>query len=330
MPRRTITIDGGGSAAVRSVVANGTTLTTISPRQSISLWDWLREHAAEVLARLEESGAVLLRGFEAEPAGFAGVYDSLGCFPLAYRDGHTPRSVVNGNIYTSTEYPAAETIELHSEMSYALNWPDLVMFFCQRPAVDGGETPIADNAMILRTLDPGLAKAFREKGVLYRRTFTPGVGLGWQQAFGVSDRSELERLLPELGLIGAWQQATLVVEARRPATLIDPRRKCEVWFNQAQSFHLSTLSPSLRRAIADLGEEAYPNHAYFGDGSAIPDAAMGAVRAASTGAELLVRWKQADLLILDNLRVSHGRRPYRGERRLLAALASTQAGEARS
>ena len=44
---------------------------------------------------------------------------------------------------------------------------------------------------------------------------------------------------------------------------------------------------------------------------------------------LLVRpWEQGDLVVVDNLKVSHGRKPYSGDRRVLVAMAGTTAVDA--
>lgn len=42
---------------------------------------------------------------------------------LEYRERSSPRTHVEHNIYTSTEYPAHHPIFLHNENSYAHTWP---------------------------------------------------------------------------------------------------------------------------------------------------------------------------------------------------------------
>ena len=43
-------------------------------------------------------------------------------------------------IYTSTDYPASQWIELHNEMSYSHNWPGKIYFFCAT-AAEADPTP---------------------------------------------------------------------------------------------------------------------------------------------------------------------------------------------
>ena len=64
---------------------------------------------------------------------------------LDYSYRSTPRTLVNGKIYTSTEYPAEQFIPLHNEMSYARDWAMKIWFYCIKPAAKDGETPIADS-----------------------------------------------------------------------------------------------------------------------------------------------------------------------------------------
>jgi alpha-ketoglutarate-dependent taurine dioxygenase len=45
------------------------------------------------------------------------------------------------------------------------------------------------------------------------------------------------------------------------------------------------------------------------------------VRAAFADASVAFAWQRGDLLMLDNMAVAHGRRPYRGERQVLVAMA---------
>lgn len=318
--RRRVSISTADGVIAAPKLEGGTEVCLIIPESPIELWSWLRDHRATVASWVKQYGALRFRGFHAPVAGFSQIHGCLGTIPHGYSDAHTPRTKLGNNVFTSTEYPARETIELHSEMSYAADWPGVVMFFCEVAPGKGGETPIADNHAILEKLSAKVRGPFEERGVLYSRVFVPGIGLSWQRAFGVETRIELEERLPQLDVEFLWQGPALKVYSKRPAILQHPVSGLNVWFNQASSFHVSALSPSVREALSQLNEEEYPNRVCFGDGTEISDAAIAEIREVCGQVEAVQSWQQHDLLLLDNIRLSHGRRPFSGSRRILVAL----------
>ena len=65
----------------------------------------------------------------------------------------------------------------------------------------------------------------------------------------------------------------------------------------------------------------------FGDGSPIPSSSLLAVRRAIRDETRTFDWRAGDVLLIDNILVSHGRRPYRGPRRVLSVLFYAQSSE---
>jgi hypothetical protein len=58
----------------------------------------------------------------------------------------------------------------------------------------------------------------------------------------------------------------------------------------------------------------------FGDGSAIDGDAMSLAIDLAEELTVELAWQRGDVAIVDNFRVMHGRRPFQGERRVLASL----------
>jgi len=275
---------------------------------------------------LSQVGALLLRGFgPLEPSEFARfVRDFSGRSPLGYVGGASPRVKVCEGVYTSTEYPRHYTLSLHNELSYTYSWPERLYFYCETPAAEGGETPLADSRVLLGKIDAGVVARFREKGVRYERRLHGGAGdgLSWQEAFETADRALVEEYCRR-GKVGyAWgEDGGLRMNQVRPATHVHPLTGEEVWFNQADAFHTSGMHPETYRSyISRMREEEFPLGAYHGDCSPLDPAALQHVREVMASEMSLFQWQAGDLLVLDNVLAAHGRMPFTGARRILLAM----------
>jgi hypothetical protein len=65
---------------------------------------------------------------------------------------------------------------------------------------------------------------------------------------------------------------------------------------------------------------AFPQHACFGDGSAISAATLAHIRAVTERHTLRFDWQRGDCLVIDNVLMSHGRSPFTGERKILVTM----------
>ncbi|WP_282089920.1 TauD/TfdA family dioxygenase [Streptomyces tendae] len=272
---------------------------------------------------LTRDKALVFRGFGVTPDTLDPVLDRLLPNRLAYVHGNSPRTKVGGNVYTSTEYPQEYTISMHNEMSYAHAWPARLAFFCQITPGGGGATPVLDAALWLRSLDPQVRDAFAG-GVRYVQNLHDGYGLGksWQDTFETSDRAEVEAFLKGAGAEWTWRRdGSLRVESLRPATTVHPVTGTEVWFNQADQWHPAGLGDDTAKELAQiLSEDELPQSVTFADGSPIPAEYVAQIRDRGLEHAVDVDWHAGDLLLIDNLLLAHGRRPYTGDRRVLVAM----------
>ncbi|QKW28608.1 TauD/TfdA family dioxygenase [Streptomyces seoulensis] len=290
------------------------------PEELLRRVDDLREGLSGALVREK---ALVFRGFGITPETLDPVLDRLLPNRLAYVHGNSPRTKVGGNVYTSTEYPQEFTISMHNEMSYAHAWPTRLAFFCQITPGGGGATPVLDAALWLASLDPEVRSAFAD-GVRYVQNLHDGYGLGksWQDTFETSDRGEVEAFLKVAGAEWDWRRdGSLRVESLRPATTVHPVTGAEVWFNQADQWHPAGLGDETSKELAQiLGEDELPQSVTFADGSSIPAEYVLQVRDRGLDAAVDVDWHAGDLLLIDNVLLAHGRRPYTGDRRVLVAM----------
>lgn len=277
---------------------------------------------ADFGALLVEHKALVFRDFGVAPNALEPVLDRLLPNRLAYVHGNSPRTKIGQNVYTSTEYPAEFTISMHNELSYAAQWPSRLLFFCEIAAQTGGATPVVDAALWLELLDPQVREAFAG-GVRYQQNLHGGLGLGksWQDTFETDKREEVEAFLAESEAEWQWTRDGLRVIQIRPATTRHPATGAEVWFNQADQWHPAGLGDETAAALAKvMRADQLPQSVAFADGSPIPDEYVIQVRDRALAAAVDVDWRAGDLLLIDNVLVGHGRRPYSGDRRVLVAM----------
>jgi len=292
--------------------------------EGLDLAAWAVANREILEGHLATTGGVLLRGFGVETvAEFQGVIQALYGQLLGYSDRVQPRSLVSDKVYTSTEYPPEQWIELHNESSYAHTWPLRIAFFCQLPSPTGGATPIADCRRILAAIDPEVRRRFVERQVTYVRNFGEGFGITWQTAFQTAEREEMEEFCRRNGVQVEWKEhGRLRTRSVRPVAVRHPRTGEEVWFNAAVSSHISTVEPATRAALlAEYSEEDLPKNSLYGDGAPIEPEVLDEVRRAFRQETVAFPWQKGDILLLDNMLVAHGRAPYAGPRKVVVAMA---------
>lgn len=267
--------------------------------------------------------ALVLRGFGVAEAGLTEAMDALLPNRLAYVHGNSPRTKVGDNVYTSTEYPADQTISMHNELSYALHWPARLLFYCAREPATGGATPVVDGQVWLDALDAQVREAFAG-GLRYTQNLHGGSGFGksWQDTFETGDRAVVDAFLAGNQAVWVWKpDGGLRVDLLRPATTKHPVTGAEVWFNQADQWHPAALDEETAEALGELfAPEDMPQTVCFADGSPIPADYVRQIRDRGLAAAVDVDWRLGDLLLIDNVSVGHGRRPFTGPRRILVGM----------
>ncbi len=289
--------------------------------------DWLRQHQDRIATEIAQAGAVLFRetGIRTS-ADFGRACQALTPTLLPYIGGATPRSSIEGLVYTSTEYAAQASIPLHCEATYLPQVPRRIWFFCRVAPTDRGETPLGDMRRVRARLPAALVDEFRERGLVYLTNLRggPGFGKSWQQSYGSEDRDVVEARLREQSAEWTWNDdGGLVVRMRAPALLRHSVTGEEIWTNQAVNWHPAYFGPAhVAKMRAAFGAEArFPKTVTFGDGGSIPAAAIETIAAALEAEEHAFAWRRGDVVLIDNEVVAHGRRPFSGERAIDVAMA---------
>lgn len=285
--------------------------------------DWVNENLAKLQGELAVHGAILFRGFPLKTdLDFDAFIQFFGLENFTYTDSlsNAVRRNRTERVFTANEAPANIAIYLHHEMAQTPVYPSALFFFCEHPATSGGATPLCRSDVLLAQMEavmPAFVQACEEKGVKYTNTMPDqedlqsGQGRSWRSTLNAHDKACAEAKLHSLGYQWQWlaQDNLRVTTPVLPAvrTLDDGRR---VFFNQL--------------IAAFQGWQDSRNVAQksicFGDGSVIDPQAMAAVIELAEGLSFDMAWQAGDVALVDNSLVMHGRRPFYGERRVLASL----------
>ena len=298
---------------------------------AVSLPSWLAAHRDQCAAHLRVHGALLFRGFQAPTIEeFEALLGDFSGELLHYTYGSTPRALVSGRVYTSTEYPSALRIPLHNEMCYARQWPMKLALLCITPAASGGETPIADSRRIYAHMPPAIRARFAALGVMYVRNYGAGLDVSWQDSFRTDSRAAVADFCRSAGIEYQWSgDDGLRTRQVCQGVAQHPETGEQVWFNQAHLFHVSNLDAQTRALLTDnVSIEHLPRNALYGDGSPINDADLDTVRQVLDQHAVRFPWQRGDVLLLDNMLAAHGREAFSGTRRVVVGMNQSFAQDA--
>lgn len=292
--------------------------------KGVNLVDWASQNRGYIEEELLKHGAILFRNFNVKNlVEFEQVIVAICDEALEYLYRASPRTQVGGRIYTSTDYPADQSIYPHNEHAYSPTFPLKILFFCQTPTAQGGETPIGRNRNIMQRIQPEILDRFIQKKVMYMRNFGDGFGLPWQTVFQTDNKAGVEEYCRNNNLQFEWKEGDrLRTRQVGPAVVKHPQTGEKIWFNHATFFHVSTLSEKIRTALeSGFQEKDLPTNTYYGDGTPIEPSVLEHLRDAYQQEMISFPWEKGDVLLLDNMLAVHGRNPFVGHREVLVGMA---------
>lgn len=285
--------------------------------------DWLSCNAPHVTNILRQNGALLLRSLPIQGSKkLERVLTILfGDELLEYNYRSTPRTKMRGRIYTSSEYHPEETIGLHNENAYSNAWAMNIGFYCVKPSDTGGATPIASSQKVYASIPNAIREKFENRQLLYVRNYGE-IDLPWSEVFQTEDREEVEKYCTNNKIQFEWiGNHGLRTKQSANAAYSHPVTGEKLWFNQAHLFHVSSFSNVVSESLLNtFKKEDLPRNVYYGDGGDIEVEALEHIRNAYQKNMIAFDWREGDLLLLDNMRYSHGRQPYVGSRRILVGM----------
>ena len=281
---------------------------------------WIARHRDELVERLADEGALLLRGFCCDtPAALERAVVATG--DALYDTTEHPRTQLGRSVFTPVTYPSREFLFARrpEQPPADLAGEDLVRVPEACPD-SGGETVGRRRSRGPRRHRFGSVKAHRV-GPHVCPAYGGGLGRDWRAVFATDDRDAVEEQCRAHGLSWSWDQDTLTTRTVQPGVKRHPGTGKPCWVGQLLHFHPAALPAPTRAALTTLyGTDGFLRDCRHADRSPIDDAVVAKVIDAYRAVERACRWQVEDLLLVDNVRAAHGRRAYDGARKLLVML----------
>jgi alpha-ketoglutarate-dependent taurine dioxygenase len=258
---------------------------------------------AYVTALVQEHGVLLVRDPDASLDDFVTLSEKIMSPMVHHATGTVERDPVSGDSRTSTVNKGADDIPLHREGSYAPGCPDLLMFYCARPAASGGATQVCDGVEILRNLPDEVRERAADLELCWRWTAPPD---RWQSTLGAKTPDEarlrmagLRRTLPGYESLEARFEGDLLHGTFRTPCVIPTRWSGQSAFcNSLLLHHFRAPNEFYERELIEVSQP---------DGSPVPADLLAAARETAQRLTVDVSWDTGDILIVDNSRFMHGR-----------------------
>jgi alpha-ketoglutarate-dependent taurine dioxygenase len=285
---------------------------------------WAAEHRDALRAVVADHGSVLVRGLGLRDAAEVGaVLQRLASGLMSEREAFAPRRTYSDGVYSSSKWPPNQPMCMHHELSYALEFPGLMLFACLTAPTGGGATAVADSATVLAALPTELITRFEREGWLLTRSYNDEIGASVTEAFGTEDRAAVEAYCRANAIEFEWQpDGGLRTRQRRSAVVHHPATGRRCWFNQIAFLNEWTIVPEVREYLVDVyGADGLPFNTRFGNGDPIDEDVvqlLNRIYEANTARE---PWRPGDLMLVDNVRTAHSREPFEGPREVLVAMA---------
>lgn len=309
--------------------------------------DWFNQ-------QLDTYGAILFRGFEVEDAEqFQKVLELLNVqLESVYHFGSAHRVRITDKIFTSSEAPPDRIIAPHNELNMVPMRPSVLAFFCQIQPDIYGETPIINTEKLFDNLSPSLQYKIANFPQRFVR-YVPKHLL--EIVFEGLLQEEITRLLQKQGFDFNWQEdgsiyfeCSYITLFSHPKTsrlcfslsIVDSLVSREWYRNIGQRYSFwkrlyynwlpanlyKTFQQGLTTAatVVDSSQKRTSTlNTYFLNEDS-QDTEMTQAEAQELGkAEWknasVFKWKQGDILVMDNLQVAHSRLNTKLKRKILTA-----------
>ena len=287
---------------------------------------WIAGNCSALDAKAAEHGAILFRGFPlVTDQDFDRFVAAFGFPGFTYEDSlsNAVRTNRTERVFTANEAPADVNICLHHEMAQTPIYPSKLFFFCEKPAEQGGATPLCRSDVLFERMTkemPRFAADCAEKGLLYSHVMpavddaASGMGRSWQSTWKAKTPQEAETRMTALGYSWEWLDDGCL-------KVTTPRLQAVKQLDNGRTSFFNQLIAAFHGWKDDRNDPA--KSITFGDGSSLDRAIMDRIIEMAEQITFNVPWQAGDVALVDNYVTMHGRRTYQGTRRVLASLVAS-------
>lgn len=290
---------------------------------------------------LSKHGAVLLRGLDDNSSDAFSKYvtsieEARNKTPFEQIGLAGKRNKQAENVYTANEGPPTVRFYQHNEYARYTHFPSNIHFFCHKaPKLGGGGSPIAhSNEFYKRILDeiPEFIEELSRRRLISVQVYpsrtknsivSKGNEFFWEDSdsFGKNidyenDNFDTKKKKAEIQVKRLtddfeWNSdGSLTVRQHTSAFIKHPITGLPSFFNGLNGrFGTSRDNNALEPPYIGSNGGVYLPSTYE-DGEIIPFKYLEVVNRISREIEFLHKWKEGDLLLIDNYQVSHGREPW--------------------
>ncbi|MDQ2707847.1 MAG: TauD/TfdA family dioxygenase [Actinomycetota bacterium] len=284
-------------------------------------WDEYRDGLRAIVAQY---GSVRVQGLGlGDSAQIINTFRGLATGGLMIeKEAFASRETYAEGVYSSSKWPANQQMCMHHELSYALEFPTMMLFACLTAPAQGGATGVSDSPSVLNALPADLVARFEQEGWLLTRSYNEDIGASFAEAFGTEDRGAVEAYCRANAIELEWQpDGGLLTRQRRAAVVTHSVTGQRCWFNQVAFLNEWTMAPEVREYLVDVyGSDGLPFNTRFGNGDPISEDMVALISGVYEAHTLREPWQAGDLMLVDNVRCAHSRDAYEGSREILVAL----------
>ncbi|KAJ5719088.1 Clavaminate synthase-like protein [Penicillium malachiteum] len=189
-------------------------------------------------------------------------------------------------------------------------FPANIHFYCQRKALEGGETPIAHSALVFEKVQesiPDLVQNVHECGLAMKMVFRAPGNEGTGNEFNWAGKYSFGQEF-QPGDDRATQKAKVEVQVQKLTH--DFRWTDDDTLELTQ---YSWYSTNTSKWTSELPCD-------YGDGTPIPREYLEKLDKILNELEVNLALDEGDMLLVDNFQISHGRKPWKGERKILVSM----------